>query len=1112
MEAFGSGTDVRTFANERLLWNDFVLNLYEDTDVRATYLDAFVARNVRQHPTQQQEQQPLPPSHVSVVAPHTPERCTGTIHVSDVDWEDTPTGAQVFVYGRSTIDRNQTYLLTAPIHDYFYIEVSVTDAVSAKHLPSAACVRSEITNTAFYLGSSMNSAFSNEEVLTREKRMRKGKSVLANCICDLITKVEVIDDHKTLYGYQRSPQKFLKFTTASPTVSKALFYTLSKRFPHWRWYEVSLCPINKFMTARGFAGCTAVDFEGVRNEVNALSTDDVHVSQCTSIQASQAENLPFYTSRNMFYDIECLSTIVNEFPKAETCPVIQISFVVMDGTDTELSRGVLCLQQTPGDAFESFDSEEQMLMRFSQLVRHWRPEMLIGFNSNAFDMPYILDRMGNLGIDFAKAMSRRKGLRLWYERSMSESNQAGAAQITKYLTPGLTMMDQYVIVKSDPTMRLRSYRLNDIAKQFLKGETKEDLRYKDIPDLFKTPEGRSKIASYCLQDSVLLVRLDKVLSLVVKATGMASVLGTTPTVTLTRGLVFKLMGKVKQYTEKYNFLVRSFTEKQKPRFEGKYKGAFVVEPILGLHTDPVVVCDAASLYPSVMRADNLSWDTMLLEEDEKYELQHHGDLYSKKYKNYYVKKDIHEGILVKLQTDLAAERKAARKKRDEFAYGSDGYNVYESVQLSTKVAMNSLYGALGTNTSDVPMVQIAKTITGRGRYMLNLFKNFVLARYVAITGEAQQAIIVYGDTDSIFIKMPGVPIDRAIKHGHALEEHFRREKLVGLAPHNFEYEKTFMPFMITSKKHYIGALYENDPSKPKMMKAMGLQNVRRDSTKLCVECMEGFFHKFVMENDTEAALEHVRTMLRDMYAGKLPVEYFSITRKIGRSYQNKPAWIKAWESMAERIGPEAPVIGEQFQYVMMRTDKKSTGAPNAPVDLVKVKENDLRAIDYEFYRKRSIDTPLRNFIMFILSAKYDTPSNKNSNNSNDDVEFSLPEKIDKHSDTASNFSTDGEMSDDEEAAEKEITFSDKVIEEAEKILSSVNYVEKRTADASASNILGFWGVQNYTVWRDGAFDTKKKKKKNNNNNNKKKKTTNDTQASSTKRNRTMSDFMPTKKN
>ncbi len=81
------------------------------------------------------------------------------------------------------------------------------------------------------------------------------------------------------------------------------------------------------------------------------------------------------------------------------------------------------------------------------------------------------------------------------------------------------------------------------------------------------------------------------MSLGTKTWGMALVLGTTPNVVLNRGLVYKLVCKLKEYNIKYKLLMPSFTKETKPTFNGSYTGGHVMDPDLGFYENPVVTLD-----------------------------------------------------------------------------------------------------------------------------------------------------------------------------------------------------------------------------------------------------------------------------------------------------------------------------------------------------------------------------------------------------------------------------------------------------------------------------------------------------------------------------------------
>lgn len=884
-----------------------------------------------------------------------PTPWSGTSHLIDVDIEYTSSGSQVVLYCRDiATEASQTVLV--PWYDYFYIEIT------EEH--TTAKIQQALRGHLWYL---TNKRFPEEAMDLHENpskyygRDLRRHSSRINLALDMLVKTEEVKEHRSIYGYQPTAGRFLRITTRYPTVTRALFQGLSRKHATMKFFEADTDATTKFLTAAGVTGCGAISVVGTRVSPNTFSYDDILIREAS---VRPAQGAPLYVPRMMYLDIECLSLQENVFPTPDSCPVIQISYLLARGVDGELKRGVLCLRDTPG--WESFETEERLLIRFGQLVREFNPDAIAGFNSNAFDMPYILDRMRALGIHgWASEITRRRGFKMDYQRSMKSSNQAGSREITKYVCPGRVMFDLFEIISGDVTKKLRSYSLKSICAEYLGEDNKEDIRYKDIPVLFDSPAGRTKLANYCMKDTDLLIKLDKVLLLGTTCWGMAKVLGTTAQAVLSRGLVFKIMNKLKQYSERYKFLIPSFPRDRRPKCEDKYQGAFVLDPELGFHRDPIVTLDFASLYPSLMMAYNLSYDTFLwdreLAAERPQDFQEHcGYLYARP--------EVHRGVLPRLQEELARERKEAKRKRDTFPEGSPEWEVYESLQLANKVIMNSCYGALGSPTATVPNVEIAKTITGLGRDNLLNAKAYVEANYQRITGEAAPARCIYGDTDSVFILMPGISIAQAIHYGQMIEREIQRDVFDARPPMKLAYEKTMCPFVITRKKGYIGAKYEFDPTQFKV-KAMGIQLVRRDSAVLCLKVMQGFVDEVFKNNNVPAAVRFVEAMLSDMFADRLPLEDYVITKKIAKAeYKVEPPHISEWKRERARVGrDDVEAVGERMEFVVAQF-RKGDGMKNAIVRLQRAREEGHVDINKDHYFETFVRKPLLKIMEYIAGA------------------------------------------------------------------------------------------------------------------------------------------------
>lgn len=750
-----------------------------------------------------------------------------TAHIIDVDYEFIGGDMKILLYTRD-INSSKTNLVQYDYNDYFYIELStevtmdiVTKAVNGYcwflknvRYPEAHKRFCKNRMSGVWKDKDRHEIPDSAPCDDPFYDSRKHESQI-NYSGELVYSIVEVKNLKSMYGYKPENQRFAKITTANPIVTCHLFQGLSKKyigdivdtlngepkyFPEMKFYEATTDIISKFLTETKLSGCVAIDIVGTVVK-NNISTCDRAINAKSIVLNSTA---PFYEPRVMFYDIECLALDVNVFPSADICPSIQISYLLMNGTKNE-GEGVLCYKETPG--YEWYETEAQMLIRFTQIILEFNPDAITGFNSNNFDMPYIMDRMMVLDIyKLAGVISRRKNYYVKYSKTKKSSKQFGTKEVVKYDIPGRIMMDQFEIIKGDPTKRLRSYALKAICAEYLGDDNKEDLAYKEIPTLFKSIEGRQRIASYCLQDTLLLHKIDQKMMLGITTWGMTKVLGVTPDVTLNRGLVYKLMSKLKQYTERYNFVIPSFTQKQKPVFEGKFQGAFVLDPDIGYYEDPVVVLDFASLYPALMIGWNLCYTTIV--HDKKW-MTNNPDKFETHCGVPFVKHSTFKGIIPMVEEEMARQRKAAKKKMgtsneilktnqkklkllkkfivikmdivsemDDKAFDEyinkypdldistltqerkddiekamlmiSEYTVqvaiYDSEQLANKIIMNSLYGMLGSPMATVPCVEIAKTITGLGRENLLAAKDYVENKYCEITGEDKKCKVIYGDS------------------------------------------------------------------------------------------------------------------------------------------------------------------------------------------------------------------------------------------------------------------------------------------------------------------------------------------------------------------------------
>ena len=395
-----------------------------------------------------------------------------------------------------------------------------------------------------------------------------------------------------------------------------------------------------------------------------------------------------------------------------------------------------------------------------------------------------------------------------------------------------------------------------------------------------------------------------------------------------------------------------------PPIEG-YEGATVLDPNPAdiYLEDPIAVLDFASLYPSSIREKNLSPETQIEDESLLDLLTEGVDYHKVSYTNYEYKekgksiiKEVnqeiptitcyfatqqlmgHEGIIPNVLNDLLTKRKET-KQRMKYETNEFKKKLLDGLQLAYKVTANSVYGQLGAKTSTIYKKQIAACTTSIGRDRIDDAARGVKAW--AQDNHYLEPEVVYGDTDSIFVKFSRTLPDGTVYEGkEALEKCIQWGKESGIyitdmlvregkEPQDLEYEKTFYPFILISKKRYVGDKYEDDTIHCKRT-SMGIVLKRRDNANIVKHVFGTIIEKIMVERDFEKAKEWLVKTLQEIKEGKFHHSMFVITKSL-RGYYKNPQQIAhkvLADKMAERDPGNKPKSNDRIPYVYIQIDDK----------------------------------------------------------------------------------------------------------------------------------------------------------------------------------------------
>ena len=673
-----------------------------------------------------------------------------------------------------------------------------------------------------------------------------------------------------------------------------------------------------------------------------------------------------------------------DLPKVAGDPLIQIGASVRAlGSAAESDENTIFVlgdcDDLEGTDVLTFTSEADLIRAFLKFVRASGPDFVTGYNTFGFDWEYIVKRSEEVGVDVNNLSQRLDPSA--YDNAMVSSLIGGKGWIDArrdlvvkkdtadhcdtYLDlPGRVAFDLLHVIRKEHS--LTSYKLDHVARHFT-GESKDDITPAQIFASHAGSAGdRALVAKYCIQDCRLVLHLASKLNSVNNAIGMAHVCSVPVSWIFLRGQGAKILSLVSRQCKRDGFALPAMGREQTC---ASYEGATVLDPLAGAYLkEPVVVLDFASLYPSSMISHNISHDTFLEHEttDTGAELDFHlnlgqldkvsgervSTLFDARATAAYVRPDVREGVVPRILRNLLSERKRVRglikSEPDVFKKA-----VLDGLQLAFKVTANSLYGQLGAPTSPVFKPELAASTTAVGRQMLEKLRVFA-------TDECEGKV-VYGDTDSVFITFPkACPAGDArerlaacIARGEACSTAFR-DRIP--QPHNAEYEKTFWPFVLLSKKRYVGNMVEQADSVP-VRKSMGIVLRRRDNADIVKRIYGGVIDR-VMAGDVPGATSFARDALLQLVNGDIDISELTVTKTLRAESAyvdaDKIAHVVLARRMNEREPGSAPSVGERMPYVYVE-------APSAKLQGDRVEHPDYvgnKKVDVMFYITNQLTKPL----------------------------------------------------------------------------------------------------------------------------------------------------------
>ena len=726
------------------------------------------------------------------------------------------------------------------------------------------------------------------------------------------------------------------------------------------------------------------DFRSVESQIDGPSQKDRHGFKYSQRQKSTSVRHETQYMSIMGLEVH-VNTRGNLFPNPEQDEIACVFWCLQsDDEDLEVNGvnegthvGILALSRNSGLArkisqqttleVEEESSELDLINRMVDIVRHYDPDILTGYEVHGGSWGYLIERARfkydyNLCDEFSRMKSQSHG------RFGKENDRWGFNHTSTIRVTGRHMINIWRAMRGE--LNLLQYTMENVVFHLLHRRIPH-YPHRDLTAWYKgnKPRDLAKMLDYYVSRVQMDLEILEQNELVPRTSEQARLLGVDFFSVFSRGSQFKVESLMFRIAKPENFLLVSPSRRQVGQQNALECLPLVMEPQSAFYSSPLLVLDFQSLYPSVMIAYNYCYSTFLgrvvnwrgqnkmgftdfRREQRLLELL-------KDYINIapngimYVKPEIRKSLLAKMLGEILETRVMVKSGMKVDIEDKTLQRLLNNRQLALKLIANVTYGYTSASFSGrMPCSEIADSIVQTGRETLE--KAIALIHSVERWG----AEVVYGDTDSLFVYLKGRTKNEAFDIG---EEIAKTITEMNPRPVKLKFEKVYFPCVLLAKKRYVGFKYESRSQKEPEFDAKGIETVRRDGTPAEQKIEERALKILFRTADLSQVKSYFQKQCTKIMKGKVSVQDFCFAKevKLG-TYSEKgpppPGALISSKRMLEDPRAE-PQYGERVPYVVI------TGAPGArlidrcvaPDVLLR---NEHSELDADYYISKNLIPPL----------------------------------------------------------------------------------------------------------------------------------------------------------
>ena len=446
----------------------------------------------------------------------------------------------------------------------------------------------------------------------------------------------------------------------------------------------------------------------------------------------------------------------NGFPNPEEAIEPLLSITIKNHQNKQiLVWGIGDYNNTRDDVtYVKCDSEKMLIQEFLTFWEKNQPDVVTGWNTEFFDIPYICNRIKNL-YD-AKEINR---LSPWGNVSDRQVYKMGRKQQV-YDILGVSHLDYYDLYRKFTYTSRESYRLDHIAHIEL-GESKDDNPYETFREWYL--KDFQSFIDYNIQDVEIVDRLEDKMRLIELCLTMAYD---------AKVNYMDVLGSVKYwdiliYNElrKKNIVIPQKIQREK---SDKFEGAYVKDPIVGLHKW-VMSFDLNSLYPHLIMQYNISPETLVADKAVKNmsvekmlnkevdtsilkdaTMTPNGALFKTTQKGFLpeLMQKMYDDRVKFKQLMIEAQKDYEKTKDPKLQKTIAKFN---NIQMAKKISLNSAYGAIGNVWFRYYNLLVAEAITTSGQLAIRYIEHSLNKYLNKILNTRGEDYIIASDTDSVYI-------------------------------------------------------------------------------------------------------------------------------------------------------------------------------------------------------------------------------------------------------------------------------------------------------------------------------------------------------------------------